>query len=262
MKKSKSVFFLLIFSILIGSFFLLNYFSVYYEPNSSENTLVKYFRLSKANVENSEMYFWCKTKDVFDKEKDIEQIAEEFANDLEISLSGNPIKVKNDSENFIQSIEIKGEMKNKYINSDKPIYVSINVSETKETKSEITVSVDIIQNKSYAELYEIKKLVLEEYKNYDMVPETSSCIEGSYNAKMSITEMNELCKGVFSEADAEKIEAMEDENLISVAAYSPNINSSVNVSGKRINLSLAMRYKSSEKKTYIWLGTPIITIEY
>jgi len=34
------------------------------------------------------------------------------------------------------------------------------------------------------------------------------------------------------------------------------------VNGKKVNMNLAIRYNSYEDRTYIWLATPVITVEY
>ncbi|OZV13462.1 hypothetical protein CIW83_04260 [Tissierella sp. P1] len=51
-------------------------------------------------------------------------------------------------------------------------------------------------------------------------------------------------------------------SLVSYTAYTPLIESSIFSGEKKVNLNLAIRYNENEDKTYIWIGTPIITTGY
>lgn len=59
-----------------------------------------------------------------------------------------------------------------------------------------------------------------------------------------------------------KVEGMEDENIISVSAYSSKLKEYIKLGSEKINLNVAIRYSSFDDKTYIWVATPIIAIEY
>lgn len=74
--------------------------------------------------------------------------------------------------------------------------------------------------------------------------------------------MNRISRLILDGAKAKKVNGMSEKNLISVSAYSPLIDNNIEIEGRKINMNLALRYNAFEDKTYIWLATPVITIEY
>ena len=99
-------------------------------------------------------------------------------------------------------------------------------------------------------------------RKYGLVPEINYCITGYFEGKLDTKDLNDVCGKAFRAAGAEKVEGIKEDNLISLTAYSPDISNYVRVDGSRVNLNIALRYNSYEKRTYIWLATPLIAIEY
>jgi hypothetical protein len=59
--------------------------------------------------------------------------------------------------------------------------------------------------------------------------------------------------------DAKEIEALKEDNFMSVSANSPMFSDSI---GRDMNLQIGIRSEGLGGKTTIVVGTPIITIEY
>ena len=55
---------------------------------------------------------------------------------------------------------------------------------------------------------------------------------------------------------------MEDEYTFNMVGSCPLLPEGVQILGKNYNINIAMRYNSEEDKTYLWIGTPIISLEY
>jgi hypothetical protein len=108
----------------------------------------------------------------------------------------------------------------------------------------------------------IRDTVLQVFKDYGLKPRVNSCITGTFDGKLDYKRVDQIGSVVLEAAGAKKIEGIKDENLISVSAYSPVMGDSVMTGSEKVNLNLAIRYNSLENKTYIWLGTPVIAIEY
>ena len=68
-----------------------------------------------------------------------------------------------------------------------------------------------------------------------------------------------ILNGLVTEIDGRVTQTMEDDRLISLAGHSPVIDIPPIES---INFQIASRYSEYEGKTYLWTGTPLITIEY
>jgi hypothetical protein len=61
---------------------------------------------------------------------------------------------------------------------------------------------------------------------------------------------------------AKEVEGLSSEEVNSISAFSGNINSFVLSNNKKVNMQIAMRYSSYDDKTYIWIGSPLIHVEY
>lgn len=88
------------------------------------------------------------------------------------------------------------------------------------------------------------------------------CMTGSFDGTLDNGEVAAVCDKILKSTGADKVEGLQEKELVSVSAFSPSIGDYVRVNGKRINLNVAVRYNSYEGKTYIWLASPVITTEY
>lgn len=100
--------------------------------------------------------------------------------------------------------------------------------------------------------------VLDKYGNIAY----TTCITGTYDGSITIDEADTIVNGVMETMDAEEVELMKDEKLISVVGYSDKIKDWISYGGNKVNINVAMRYNSYENKTYIWIATPLIAIGY
>ncbi|MDP4094764.1 MAG: YwmB family TATA-box binding protein [Bacillota bacterium] len=252
MKKVYYVILFLTLSIMVVSSI---YYKVIQRPEESEILLTKAFKSSGADIVKSEINFWGKLNVHLKNVNNMKQLAD--------NLTGN-LNVKKDntySSNIIdnnQLLELKVNCKTvdgKLV----AIYIqSLKAADQGKDEVSVTVTKDL----GYNDLIQIRRDVEKAFKKYDIVPKVNSCITGSINRKLNQKEIEDLCSLTIKKIEAIKVEGIKDEKLESISAYSPLINDSVTVNGKRINLNLAIRYNTNENKTYIWLATPVITIEY
>lgn len=230
-------------------------------PELPEVALVESFNRTGAEIVSSEIYFRGSLKD--NKYKNMEQLkklAADFSTELGIekdSLSGRVI-----SNDVLQEIEVNGVLAGNTPGGGKMARLRFQLPGSENKSDEGYISVDITQDLSYEGLDETRKKVEAVFRKFGISPKVNSCITGSFDGKLSYQEMNDISRFVFEGVKARKVEGLNDKNLISVSAYSPQISNYIKVSGKKVNLNLALRYNSFEDRTYIWLATPVITIEY
>ena len=63
--------------------------------------------------------------------------------------------------------------------------------------------------------------------------------------------------------NAEEIDRIENENMISITAYSKLLDKNyLEYLGNKINLNIGIRYSEDEDKTLIYIATPIIKLDY
>jgi len=100
------------------------------------------------------------------------------------------------------------------------------------------------------------------FSRYGLKAVVNSCITGTYDGNIQDTQLEGICKKILNDSDAKKVDSLRQENAISVSAFTPMIKDKLNVNGKNVNLSLAIRYNKLENKTYLWVATPIVNAEY
>lgn len=87
-------------------------------------------------------------------------------------------------------------------------------------------------------------------------------LAGCYDGFVENNELKEKINRAFQKAGAKEIEGIEDDELISITGYTPKIEETIKYCGKTANINIAARFNSYEDKTYIWIGTPLIVLEY
>ena len=88
-------------------------------------------------------------------------------------------------------------------------------------------------------------------------PTIFSSVKGSAYDKM-----NTALPALLAVFNAKEIEALKEENFMSVSAYSPLFSDSIENKKDNMNLQIGIRSEGMGGKTTIVVGTPIITIEY
>ncbi len=215
------------------------------------------FKLTNASLEQSEINVWGRLGKEISGYEEMKQLADEIVSSQELKKDNTYSFKKTDNGEFAK-IEIKG-------STPQGRYVAMFIQLFKNGNSDDnTLSVTISDTKSFdsASLILIKGGIERLLKKHSIVPKVSSCITGHIEGKLENKKMEEIYTKVFTTISARKVEGIRDGNLLSVSAYSPLLRDSIKVDGKKINFNLAARYNSYDNKTYIWLATPIIEIEY
>ena len=148
------------------------------------------------------------------------------------------------------------------INDDTSINTSIFCEKQGPSIRESWVTVSLTNTSQKQELEEAAANLESLLKNYSGSTSVNISITGSMDGTLDDSEVDSICGKILESAGASKVEGLQEDDLVSVSAFSPSIGNTVKVNGKRINLNVAVRYNSYEGKTYIWLASPVITTEY
>lgn len=148
------------------------------------------------------------------------------------------------------------------INDDQRIHISILKDVEASPANDYRLSVSLVNTSHRLDGAESILRITNALKHYDVEPEVNISITGCLKGNLPEKEVEELCNRVFDSINADKVEGINEDGLISVSAFSPSISDTIRVNGRRVNVNLASRYNSYEGKTYIWLATPVITTEY
>lgn len=226
--------------------------------DSTDAIMQRAFNVTGAQIVSSEVYFRGKLDEVSFQGEDMRQ---QLSKDI-ISDSGgdvlNVLPVFQSIDNDISSGTETGYI----INEDQRIHISILRDVQGNTADCYRLLVSLVNTSQRQETAESVAKIINVLKNYGVEPEVNISITGCLEGNLPENEVEELCSRVFDSISADKVEGINEDGLISVSAFSPSINDTIRVNGRRVNVNLASRYNSYEGKTYIWLATPVITTEY
>lgn len=116
--------------------------------------------------------------------------------------------------------------------------------------------------KSDTELAEWQDKIIAIVKNFGGTPRISTCLVGWLDGKLKDGEWHMRLRNGFNAVNATIIDKVMYDNFASYTGFSPGISDYIEVGGKHINLNMAMRYSPYDDRTYITIGSPVITREY
>lgn len=131
-----------------------------------------------------------------------------------------------------------------------------------QSKNLIYASVILSQYNDDVNITNIRRSISRAFSIYNIKPSFSSLILGKYNEFLSISQMKERAAKAFSTNNARFVEGVDDGNMVSVSGYISGIGDKISYMGKLVNLNTALRYSRTDGCTYIWVGSPIILLEY
>lgn len=243
-------FYLLIILIIL---FTIGSAKLYYNKGSSSTALKEAFIASGATLANTEFYAWAKTEKSFEE---LSKIVDNLAKDM--NVENNELYSRRLIGNdMIDKIEVIGT-----IGRGRMVNICAQSARNKKDGEKSYISLSLTLGPEEFELERIHDNLINVLDKYKIEPELNICITGYFEGRMDYKNLNKVSKKILKSADAKKVNGIAESNLISVSAFAPGIDNSILVNGKKVNMNLAIRYNSYEDRTYIWLATPVITVEY
>lgn len=134
--------------------------------------------------------------------------------------------------------------------------------DTDTLKGETYLCINIVKVSDFLEINDIIDKVRNIFKISNEPIDITSALIAELPGKVRDEDMEEKVNNTLKRYKAEVIEEYSDEFVSSYTIYSPLIEDYLLIDEKKINLNIAIRYNEYEDKTYIFIGTPIITIGY
>lgn len=235
--------FLLLF--IIGMF--TSYASVKY--NNWTDNFIKTFEQTNANFKFYNIKINCVVSDITNKNQ-IENICTNIVNSLD--LKTNKIKWKEENDNGL-----------KIYAQAQDDSCSVSFTAIKKSNKECYIIVDILNNKVYKNIVDIYQTLNDVINKYSNDVDIYLCIAGEYTKNLQLYKSNDILENILYNMNAKEIDKMEDDNLISVTAYSNLlIENDLDYLDNKINLNIGIRYSENEDKTLIYMATPIIKLDY
>lgn len=223
------------------------------EQVSIEDSLIKSIESTKAEVMQSSISTWAKINNSFMTE---EQVEVEMKALIEIiNPDRSTINIMKENSENVNSETLNASAGSRHYN--------IKVESIKTAKGGETYAIiDVYIDNNCTELTTERQKLDSYYTARNAKPKVSSCIIGVYDGKLAENQMKAEIADAMAAVQAKEVEGLQDDELKSISAFSGNINSFVMSNNKKVNMQIAMRFSSYDDKTYIWIGSPLIHMEY
>lgn len=240
--------------------------SAYAEKESlkGEQLFIKAFEETGANFSSLNLNFSGIINELYKDEHQLKNMMTHIIKELglielEMSSNGEEEYMNSHTETFDSShLFIYG----KDEDNDKVTVILYSYFDKEKNTGETSLVVDITIDRNYDEIGEIRKKIDDLYKSYKAKTEFTYCIIGTFDAELNKGNMIKKITKALSVAKGKKVEGLLEDDIVSISAYSPNLDRIIFTGNKKMNLNIALSYNEYEGKTYITMGYPIITIGY
>lgn len=245
-KKEKRI---ALYMLIICNLILLPFYSSKAQPK--ENGVQAAFEQSKANFAEMNINAHAAIENQFIDAQKATQWCWEIAEQLEVENGQLESNIEKDSTH----VWITGEMK-----AGSTVTIQVQ-SQEQEKLQETHILVDLYEAHRMLEMNSLTERLYHLLKPYGKTKITT-CLVGTFEGNLQKIEREEIVKVLMKSLEVKEIEGYKEENMISIVGYSDKIKEWIHYGGNRVNVNIAMRYNSYENKTFLWIGTPLITAGY
>lgn len=97
---------------------------------------------------------------------------------------------------------------------------------------------------------------------FDGIPQITTCLVGWLDGKLMKDEQDRRLGDAFDAIEAKTVSSTTTDQYVSSTGMSPLIQQKLQVGNDQININMAMRYSPLDNRTYVIIGSPVITLEY
>lgn len=196
---------------------------------------------------------------------------------------GNKYMTKEDKEELIDYLSgklgIEGKVDKKIAEGNKTTSITANVSGDTSNTSIESISVDYTNNNVtettqyiyvtitiYQDINSIlhyKNIVEKAYQEMGLRDtNTSLTFEGEYNQMLSLEKKNEITNAILMILQGKVVRDNRSDQMYTVYAYTPMVDDYISVEKNRVNVNIAFSYDETEKKTMLYMASPVINTDY
>lgn len=244
-----------LFAIGIILVLFLSIISSYGEQNEiGYDKLLNSFQKTNANFEEYNVNGHALINDKFFSFSEMEIAADKIIK--EFNLDSNKLKYVKTNKDKFRQLYIYEENKR-----ENGILIIVE-SEICENIKETHIIVDISKNEVYKDIVENYAKIENALSSYSTNLDIYSCITGSFKGMISNNNYDRITKNVLYNMNGKEIERIEEKDLLSVTAYSNELKDYIKYNSNKVNLNVSLRYSEYDDKTFIYIGTPLIILEY
>ena len=101
-----------------------------------------------------------------------------------------------------------------------------------------------------------------EAQGHSATPRVYTVLEYSESGDRLWSARRTVATGILDTLGARTVEGADDGNLYSLTAYTPRLQPRLLVAGRPVNAAVALHWDAAGRRTRLWLGSPVINVEY
>lgn len=152
-------------------------------------------------------------------------------------------------------------LKLSYHDEKRQVVISVCRVNEKNKQSEIIIH-NVQKNPLYTDIMAVRNNISEILQNFNQTPLITTCLEGYLDGKLRKGEWEFCLRDSFAAIDAKIISGLCNEYYASYIGYSKALPEKITVDKQYVNFNIAMRYHEFDDRTYVIIGSPLITIDY
>jgi hypothetical protein len=209
-----------------------------------------------AEVDSFYIYAWEKLPKEFENIAIFMKIEKEILSQLGFSEDQYTIEVIENTEKI--DVKAKVELENK-----KMMITICNIIEPDTSKNITYLSVNYMEKSAEEDkLIQTKTKLKNIMQKFHSSPTISTCLKGYLDGKLRNDELSLRLQDGFDSIGGVPIKRTDAKTYFSYVGFAPTIEERV-IAGKDIvNLNMVMRYNEYDGRTYVIIGSPVISIEY
>ncbi|MBP2632399.1 MAG: hypothetical protein H6Q70_3027 [Firmicutes bacterium] len=209
-----------------------------------------------AEVDSYYIYAWEKLPKEFENIAIFMKIEKEILSQLGFSEDQYTIEVIENMEKI--DVKARVELENKKI-----MITICNIIEPDNSKNITYLSVNYMEKSAEEDkLIQTKAKLKNIMQKFHSSPTISTCLKGYLDGKLRNDELSLRLQDGFDSIGATPIKKTDAKTYFSYVGFAPTIEERV-IAGKDIvNLNMVMRYNEYDGRTYVIIGSPVISIEY
>lgn len=243
-------------SVIIGFILLSMFTMIKYVPALSQDPLSSAMAATGAHLQEYSINAWVRLPDAHLSDQQLQNIIEQVMNQLELNEQDYEVVQQQRNKNRVVQAETK-----------RPGYHVAAIAQVVPAKEKGAEEAYLVVNlESLAEdpraIMPLQEKIDRIVKNFGVSPRISTCLIGWLDGKLMDGESQDLLKKAFSAIDGVIADKLVEDQYVSVTGFSPAITDYLQVGGKKMNMNMAVRYSQYDHRTYVIIGSPIITREY
>ncbi|GAW29431.1 YwmB family TATA-box binding protein [Carboxydocella sp. ULO1] len=231
---------------------------------SGENKLILAFRESKARFEDYTINGWARVNRKFMTFAEMEELAWQAARVFPYR-EGN-LRLDKQEDTGFRSLRLAGKLGEKteleiWIQSMAGVKTRIGQEETGQ-EAETYAVITIKELGDLDKLSQDRLTVDAAFKRIASSAKVSEVVAGWLPQLVDQQQGREIVASIFKELDGKKIEGYEEGAVVSWTGYSDELKDNLRLGNRVVNLNVAVRTVPGEQRSYLVIGTPLITTEY